>query len=222
MPDQLYRIPSEYTSREPTHLRGPIERPRWRPCQRHLRNYCRQFPRCWGSGDNYRLFKSADPGFYWKPTPARVATPLPAFKTMSQRLPTTLPEQPSFPQSTTPPPPPSCQPASAPTDLSVETPPPPPLRPATQPCIFHLSIMGDSGIFSKESQRIIDQFSTDIDGRELSCRVQGVVNPENPTPWSLLTTPSPLPIVCGLDPLPCLPGRYSVTNLEAELNPPRL
>ena len=139
MSDQLYRILLEYTSREPTHLRGPIEHPRWRPHQRHFRNHRRQFPHWWGSGDYCRLFKSADPGFYSRPTLARVATPLPAFNTISQRLPTTLPEQPSFPQSTPLLPPPSCQLASTPIDLSVETPPLPPLRHVNRPYPFHPS-----------------------------------------------------------------------------------
>ncbi|CAN0352435.1 unnamed protein product [Ascophyllum nodosum] len=127
--------------------------------------------------------------WYTSTTPARVATPLPAFTTMPQRLPSNLPEQPSFTQSTTPSPPPRRQPEPTPVDLSEEIPPPPPPRPVTQPYPCHPLIVDDSDILSKKSQRAIDWFSTEIGGRDLSRRFQGVVNPETTTSLDMTNDP---------------------------------
>ena len=48
--------------------------------------------------------------------------------------------------------------------------------------------MDDSGIFSKESQRIIDRFS-EIGGRALSRRFEGFVNPETTTSLGMTNDP---------------------------------
>ena len=131
----------------PPHFRGPVERLRWRSRKRHFRHHRRQFSHCWGPGDLCRLFKSVNPGFYWRRVPAFVAIPLLASTTMPQRLPTTLAERPSFPQSISPPPPSRHQPFYLNRPSKTILPPPPP-RPVNQPYAFYLSIMNYSGIFS--------------------------------------------------------------------------
>ena len=86
--------------------------------------------------------------WYSLPTLAHATTPLPAFTITHQRLPTTLPEQPSSPQSIQPPPPPRREPETTTIDLPEEVPSPPLLTSVNQPCHFHPSIMDDTGIFS--------------------------------------------------------------------------
>ena len=49
--------------------------------------------------------------------------------------------------------------------------------------------MDDTGIFSKESQRIIDRFPTEIGGCDLYRRFQGVVNPETVTSFDMTNDP---------------------------------
>ena len=127
--------------------------------------------------------------WYISPIPTHAAIPLPAFTTIPQRFPQNLPEQPSFSHSIPPPPPTSRQPESTPIDLSEKIPPPPRQRPVIQPYPFHISIMNGSVIFSKESQRTIDQFSAEIDGRDLSCRFQGLVNPDTKTSLNMTNDP---------------------------------
>ena len=60
--------------------------------------------------------------WHTSPTPARGVTLLPIFSAMPYRIPTALPEQPSFSQSTPPSPPSRRQPVSAPIGLSEEAP----------------------------------------------------------------------------------------------------
>ena len=114
-------------------------------------------------------------------TLAHAATPLPAFTTTPQRLPTTLPEQSSSPQFTPRPPPSRREPETNAIDFSEKVLPPTPQRQVNQPYHSHPFIMDDTDIFPKESQRIIDRFSTKIGGRDTSRRFQGVVNPETST-----------------------------------------
>ena len=66
-------------------------------------------------------------------------------------------------------------------DLSDDVSPPPPPRPVYPSYPFHPSIMDKTSTFSKEPQRIIERFSTEIGGRDLSRRFQGVVNPKTVT-----------------------------------------
>ena len=74
-------------------------------------------------------------------------------------------------------------------DLSTDVPPPPPRMPVYSPYPFHPSIMDETGLFYKESQRIIDRFSAEIGGRDLSRRFQGIVNPEAVTSLDMTNHP---------------------------------
>ena len=47
--------------------------------------------------------------------------------------------------------------------------------------MFHPSIIDETDLVSKETQRIIDWFVTDVGGRDLFRRFKGVVNPETVT-----------------------------------------
>ena len=49
-------------------------------------------------------------------------------------------------------------------------------RPVYQPHPYHPSIMDETGLFSKDTQRIVDRFVADIGGQDLSSRFKGVVN----------------------------------------------
>ena len=49
-------------------------------------------------------------------------------------------------------------------------------RPVYQPHPYHSSIMDETGLFSKDTQRIVDRFVADIGGQDLSSRFKGVVN----------------------------------------------
>ena len=73
-------------------------------------------------------------------------------------------------------------------DLS-NLPPPPPPRPVYQSHSFHPSIMDETGLFSKETQRILDGFVADIGGPDLSRRFKGVVNPETVTSLDMTNDP---------------------------------
>ena len=121
--------------------------------------------------------------------PSRVTGPYPAMPTHAMAPPAppfAPPPARSFIQSSySPPPPPS---RSIPPrrgldtiDLSLDVPLPPPSMPVYSPYPFHPPFMDETGFFSKESQRIIDRFSTKIGGRDLSRRFQGIVNPETVT-----------------------------------------
>ena len=123
--------------------------------------------------------------WYSPPTPTRAAIPPPVFETAPQRFPTTLPERSSSPQPT----PPRRGLETTTIDLSEDVPPPPPPRPVYQSYPFHPSIMDETGIFSKKSQRIIYRFSTEIGERDLSRRFQGVVNPDTVTSLDMTNGP---------------------------------
>lgn len=49
--------------------------------------------------------------------------------------------------------------------------------------------MDETSLFSKETQRIMDRFVTDIGGLDLSCRFKGVVNPETVTSLDMTNDP---------------------------------
>ena len=128
--------------------------------------------------------------------PPRVAPPYPAHATAPPTPPlaphpTRLPNQ----HHNSPPPPPSrptthtYRPGTI--DLSADVPPPSPLslRPVYQPPPYHTSIKDETGLFSKDIQRIVDWFVTDIGGQDLSRRFKGVVNHKTVT--SLDTTNDP-------------------------------
>ena len=66
---------------------------------------------------------------------------------------------------------------------------PPPSRPVYQSYPFHPSIMDETGLFSKETQRVIDRLVTDIGGRDLSRRFKGVVSPETVTSLDMTNDP---------------------------------
>ena len=70
-------------------------------------------------------------------------------------------------------------------DLS-DVPPPPPPRPAYQ---AHAPIMDDTGLFSKDTQRIVDRFVEEIGGRDLSRRFKGVANHEAITSLDMTNDP---------------------------------
>ena len=74
-------------------------------------------------------------------------------------------------------------------DLPEDVTPPPPPRPVYQSHPFHPSIMDETGLFSKETQHIVDRFVTDIDRRDLSRRCKGVVNPETVTSLDMTNNP---------------------------------
>ena len=74
-------------------------------------------------------------------------------------------------------------------DLSEDVPPPPPPRPVYQSFPFHPSIMDETGLFSKGTQRTIDRFVTDIGGRDLSRRFKGVFNSETVTSLDIINDP---------------------------------
>ena len=111
------------------------------------------------------------------PSPARLPTP-------SWHSPPT----PYFP----PPPPPrgtTSERGRHTIDLSEYVSPLPPPRPVYQSHPFHPSIMDETGLFSKKTQRINGRFVADIGGRDLSRRFKGVVNPETTTSLDMTRDP---------------------------------
>ena len=123
------------------------------------------------------------------PQPPRAYLPYPTMPTHAMAPPTTswVPPSARFPTqswySPSPPPPQSTPPRRAleTIDLYEDIPPPPPPRPGYSSYPFHPSIMDETGLFSKELHRIIGWFATDVSGRDLSRRFQGIVNPETVT-----------------------------------------
>ena len=152
----------------------------------------------------------------WQP-PCRTGVHLPKPATSiipyPQRRP--LPPSPTVPHSrygscrTTVAPPPCATPYSEPVFPTATSPPgpqrldvdwerltylkdiplPPPSRPVYQSYPFHPSIMDETGLFSKETQRVIDRLVTDIGGRDLSRRFKGVVSPETVTSLDMTNDP---------------------------------
>ena len=100
---------------------------------------------------------------------------------------------------------------------------PPPRRSVYQSLPSHPSIMDETGLSSKETQRIIDRFVTDIGGRDLSRRFKGVVNSETVT--SLDMTNDPVIFAeqfrAGFAGLPSW-ALSADTNQNVETNPPCL
>ena len=62
-------------------------------------------------------------------------------------------------------------------------------RPVYQPHPYHPSIMDETGLFSKDTQRIIDRFVADISGQDLSRRFKGVVNHKTVTLLDMTNNP---------------------------------
>ncbi|CAN0440566.1 unnamed protein product, partial [Ascophyllum nodosum] len=62
-------------------------------------------------------------------------------------------------------------------------------RPVYQPHPYHPSIMDETGLFSKDTQRIIDRFVADISGQDLSRRFKGVVNHKTVTLLDMTNDP---------------------------------
>ena len=62
-------------------------------------------------------------------------------------------------------------------------------RPVYQPHPYHSSIMDETGLFSKDTQRIIDRFVADIGGQDSSRRFKGVVNHKTATSLDMTNDP---------------------------------
>ena len=118
-------------------------------------------------------------GYTYQPPPPQYSQPPLAFP--PAQPPTTTWQSPPRPpsQATRP-----VQPREM-IDLS-DVPPPPPPRPAYQ---AHAPIMDDTGLFSKDTQRIVDRFVEEIGGRDLSRRFKGVANHEVITSLDMTNDP---------------------------------
>ena len=131
-------------------------------------------------GPAYQLgTTTAASGYTYQPPPPQYSPPPLAFP--PAQPPTTTWQSPPRPpsQATRP-----VQPREI-IDLS-DVPPPPPPRPAYQ---AHAPMMDDTGLFSKDTQRIVDRFVEEIGGRDLSRRFKGVANHDAITSLDMTNDP---------------------------------
>ena len=89
-------------------------------------------------------------------------------------------------------------------------------RPVYQPHPYHPSITDETGLFSKDTQCMIDRFVADIGGQDLFRRFKGFVNHKRSPPWIGLTTPSSSPNTSGLDFQADRHGHFQLTNQSLE------